>query len=75
MAIQIATATFTGVEDSVDVTWPAMAGDFGIAHGVTVSDAGGPVSVHITNRIATGCTVNPSARFTGVVELVIYDKP
>lgn len=75
MAIQTATATFTGAEDFVAVTWPAMAGSFGIAHGITVTDAQGPVVVWLTGRSSTGATVNTSARFSGSVELTIFDTP
>ena len=75
MAMQSTSSSFTGIEDSLTVTWTAMAGNFGISAGVTVTDALGPVSVALSARTLTGCTITPSARFTGTVELTIFDRP
>ena len=75
MATQTAQATFNGTQDFVDVTWTAMPGNFGIAEGVTISDSEGPVQVWYTNRSATGARVNTSDRFSGTVDLVIFDRP
>ena len=76
MAIQTVTASFAA-EETKAVTWPAMAGNFGIVLGATISVSLGPVSFHIpsTSRSPTGCTINASAPFYGTVELAIWDKP
>jgi hypothetical protein len=71
MATQTATATFDGDEDSVDVTWPAMIANYGIAMGLS----GDNVVVWLSAVTATGATVNTSAQFTGEVDLLIYDRP
>lgn len=75
MAAQSVTAVFNGGQDTVAVTWSAMAGNFAVVAGVTVTDSNGPVVPWLTARTATGCTVNVSDRFTGTVELAIIDKP
>jgi len=74
MATQTATATFTGAEDSVAVTWTAMPGNFGISAGVQITDGSGPVAVSLSSVSSTGATVNTSARFTGTVSLMVWDK-
>jgi hypothetical protein len=75
MAMQNATASFDGSQDSVAVTWPTMTGNYGINHGLAITDAAGPVSIWLTSVSSSGATVNTSARFTGAVDLAIYDKP
>jgi hypothetical protein len=75
MALQVATATFNGTQDTVAVSWTAPIGNFGITAGVTVTDSIGPVVITLESRTSTGCTVRTSARFTGTVELNIWDKP
>lgn len=75
MAINTASVTFTGAEDTLPATWTAMTGNFGIAASVTPTDGSGGVVPWITARTATGCTVNVSQRFAGTVDLVVYDKP
>jgi len=79
MATQQATATFTGVEDTVTVTYPAMPGNFGFSLGVNVTAAApenGPVSADILGApTSTSAVVRPSARFTGTVTVLIWDKP
>lgn len=73
MAIATATATFTGSEDSVAVLWPtAFAVAPSVTAGVDVTD-GATVEVDVVSITATGCTVEASARFTGVVELIASD--
>ena len=76
MAVQIATATFTGVEASVDVTIPTPAGAYGISFGVET--AGGAVIVVAPTPVIAGpntvITVKPSAPFVGTVNLQIWDK-
>lgn len=75
MAVQTATATFTGSEDTVAVTWPAMAGAFGVAASVIVTDGAGVVAVALDgDPTPTGATVRTVARFSGRVELLIYNK-
>jgi hypothetical protein len=74
MAFQTVTATFTGAEDSVAVTFsPAFTGNFSIVHSVTVTDGNGPVFVVLTGRSSSGATVVPSGRFTGTVEVTAND--
>lgn len=75
MAVGTATAIFTGAEDSVAVTWVMVAGSAftappAVTAGVNVSDGGGPVAVDVVSVTTTGATVNPSARFTGTIELI-----
>jgi hypothetical protein len=74
MAMQTARASFTASSTPQALSWTAMAGDFGIAVGVNVTDAFGPVVAWLTSRSATGATVNVSDPFTGTVELIIYDR-
>jgi hypothetical protein len=74
MAFQTVTATFTGAEDSVAVSFsPTFTGNFGIASSVTVTDGNGPVFVVLTGRSGSGATVVPSARFSGTVEISAND--
>jgi hypothetical protein len=72
MAIATATATFTGVEDSVAVVWStAFVGAPTIKQsGVNIADGNGPVSVDLISVTNTGCTVETSGRFTGTVDLI-----
>lgn len=74
MALQQKQASFNGSQDYVDVTWDSMAGDFGLVEAVTITDGQGPILVWYTGRSATGARVNVSARFVGLVDLVIYDR-
>ena len=72
MAIQAVTASFNGTQDSVAVTWP----DLGvvpnsISVGVCTSDGGGAVDVLISALVSSGCTVTPTARFVGTVEIIV----
>lgn len=73
MAIVVATAAFTGAEDTVVVTWstPFLAVPSAPA-GVSVSD-GQTLDVDLTSVTTTGCTVEPTARFVGNVELIASD--
>lgn len=78
MAIATATATFTGVEDSVAVTWSALnTATPAVSAGVCIGDAPlGPVDVDIPSAsiTASGCTVVPSARFVGIIEIIASDQ-
>ncbi len=72
-----ATATFTGAEDSVAVTWNNAFTDttYKIEPGpATVTDGGGAINVAVdgTTISKTGCTVITTARFAGSVDLVAY---
>lgn len=71
MAIVSATATFV-TDDSVDVTWDALGGSYGIVTGLKVTDGEGPVGVWLTAVSDGAATVNASAAFSGTVELLIY---
>lgn len=77
MAITTATATFTGVEDVLDVTWPGITSNPPtVTAGICTSD-GSVVALDpvdgITNLTNAGCTIMPTSRFVGVIELVIED--
>lgn len=74
MATSTATATFTSSQDSVAVTWataftspPTI-----VTAGIVVTDGQGPVSVTIpgASLTSTGCSVEPSGRFAGSVQLI-----
>lgn len=72
MAIQTATATFTGAEDSVAVTWPALGyTPAAISIGPCTSDSLGVVDAFASSVTSTGCTITPTARFTGTVEVIV----
>lgn len=76
MAIATTTATFTGSEDSVAVTWPTLGtATPAVSLGVCISDSPlGVVDADYTNLTASGCTVVPSERFTGTVEIIAVDQ-
>lgn len=75
MAIQTARAFFTGAEDSVAVTWPTLGtATPAVSMGVTTLDAPlGVISASYTTLTASGCTVVPTERFTGTVEVIAMD--
>jgi hypothetical protein len=74
MAIATAVATFTGAEDNTTATWTTPFGIAPLVLGatVTISDGLGPVVVDVPTAsiTTTGCTVETSGRFSGLVELV-----
>lgn len=72
MALATATATFTGVQDTVAVVWSAafIAAPTLVTSGVVITDGSGPVYVDIISVTNTGCTVETSGRFSGAVELI-----
>jgi hypothetical protein len=76
MAIQSQTATFTGAEPYIDITWDDAYGDFKLFCGVTTVDES-VISVSLANPADptlppdnTGVRVVPSALFEGTVEVV-----
>jgi len=75
MAIATATAVFDGTQDSVAVSWStAFAAAPGtVTYGIGISDGGGVIDCDVTSVTSAGCTVEPTARFTGVVELIASD--
>lgn len=73
MAFQDASATFTGSEAYVDITWPAAYVSYQIAQSVLVTDGSGDVVVNVINKTSTGVRVVPSAPFTGSVYLLAYE--
>lgn len=75
MAFKTATATFNGTQDFVDVTWIAMPGLYGISHGILPTDGSTGLVAWLTSVTSAGARVNISSRFSGAVELQIYDKP
>jgi hypothetical protein len=73
MAIVTATATFDGTQDTVAVTWSTpFVSTPGVTAGIGVRD-GQTLDVDITSVTTTGCTVAPTSRFVGVVELIASD--
>jgi hypothetical protein len=76
MALQTATATFTGAEDTVAVSWTAMAGSYVVLPGnPTITDGSGGVLVWLTSVTSSGATVNISDRFSGSVVVTVLDTP
>ena len=76
MAVQSQTATFTGVETYVDITWDDEYDDFKLFCGVVTTD-GTVVPVRLTNPADpllppdnTGVQVEPSALFEGEVNVI-----
>ncbi len=72
-----ATATFTGAEDTVAVSWnnPFTDTTYKVMCGAAnITDGGPPVVVDVdgTTQTTTGITVRTSSRFTGTVDLVAY---
>jgi len=76
MAIVAVTATFTGAEDSVAVTWTALnTATPAVTAGVCLPDTTlGVVDADVTSVSATGCTIVPSDRFVGTVEVIAMDS-
>lgn len=68
-----ATASFTGVEESVAVVWstPFLVAP-SVTHGVGVTD-GQTVDADVISVTTTGCTVVPTGPFAGKVELIASD--
>jgi hypothetical protein len=75
MATATATATFTGAEDTVAVTYAGITSNPPkVFDGAVVTDSGPAPIISITGAPTnTGCTVATSARFTGTVNLLILD--
>lgn len=73
MAIATATATFNGTQDSASVSWSLTAAVPATSAGVCVSDGLGDVDVELTGVSSSGCTVLPTSRFTGTVEIIAMD--
>jgi hypothetical protein len=76
MAIQSQTATFTGVESYVDLTWVDNYTNFRNFVGLSTTD-GSVVAIRLTNPADptlppdnTGVRVEPSATFSGTVDVV-----
>lgn len=79
MAIISTTATFTGAEDSVAVSWTALgtstpAVSLGVAVDTSQPGNTGVVDADFTSLTSSGCTVVPSARFIGTVEVIAMDQ-
>lgn len=76
MSIQSKTATFTGVEDYVDLTWDEQYDDFRNFTGLVTTDGTVP-GFRLTNPANqtlppdnTGVRVEPTATFTGSVSVI-----
>ncbi len=76
MSIQSQTATFTGVEDYVDITWDVEYDEFKLFAGLVTVD-GTVVGFRLTNPAdpllppdATGVRVEPTAMFEGEINVV-----
>lgn len=71
MAIQAVTASFDGSQDTVTVTFSGIVTNPPtVTQGICVND-GQTVSADITSLTNAGCTVAPTARFNGTVELIV----
>lgn len=69
---QLITATFTAV-DNVALTWSNLGGTQYIHAGIPiVTDGGGGVVFHLTNKTSTGATLNASAPWTGTVAVSVF---
>lgn len=75
MAFATERAEFTGAEDYVDITFDERNDEIGFNHGVTPTDGSGPIVVWLTSPTSTSVRVNVSDRFTGYVDVTIYDRP
>jgi hypothetical protein len=75
VAFKTVTASFTGVESSIDVTWSGVSASHEISVGVAPSDGFGAIKPYLTNHYATGATVNVSGVWSGAVKLTITDAP
>lgn len=76
MSVQYKTATFTGVEGYVDLTWDDQYTDFRNFTGLVTTDGTIP-AFRLTNPANqtlppdnTGVRVEPTAAFTGTVEVI-----
>lgn len=74
MAVRTYTATFTGAEDTIAVSF---AGDFSSAPkligGDPVPTDGAVVAITLDSVTSSGCNVNTSGRFSGTVTLIALD--
>ncbi len=72
MAIETLQAVFTPSDDFIDVTTTFTS--YGSVNGVTVSDAMGPIIVSTEDPSAGVIRIRPSENFTGVVNVVVYER-
>ncbi len=79
MAIQSKTATFTGSEDYIDLTWDVAYANFKMFFGLSTTDDSAP-AIRMTNPVNTalppantGVRVEPTARFSGEVSVVCLE--
>lgn len=71
--ILTATATFDGTQDTVAVVWStAFLTTPTVTAGISVSD-GSMLDCDVVSVTTTGCTVAPTGRFIGTVELIAND--
>lgn len=75
MAFTTATATFTGVESSIDVTWSGVGASHLTSVGVVPTDGFGAIKPYLTNHYAGGATINVSGVWSGTVKLTVVDAP
>lgn len=74
MGGQRATASFSGNEDFVDVTWPSSLASYFVTVGAADLGTGGAF-FNITNFTPSGCRVQPLARFNGNAEITVISIP
>ncbi len=72
MAIQSKTATFTGAEDYVDLTWTDTYTTYALLSSAPQT-AGAIPGIKFTSVTGSGLRVEPSARFTGTVDVTIIE--
>jgi hypothetical protein len=69
-------AAFNGTQDTVVISWPATKTNPPklIPGAPTITDGSGGVAIWLTNTSSTGATVNTSARFSGTVDIAVFDE-
>lgn len=82
MATQTKTATFTGAEPYVDLTWDTHYTSFRLIPGAPATTDGSAPAIRVTNPsnpaiapINTGVRVEPSAPFSGTVSVLCIEVP
>lgn len=80
MAYQFATATFTGTEAHVDITWSTHYTSFALIGGSAATTDGSIVGIRLCNPSDptlppdnTGVRIEPTAPFSGTVTIINLD--
>lgn len=75
MAVKTYTATFTGAQQSIDVSLTGLSAQHILQTSVAPSDGFGAVRPWLTNHFSSQCTVNVPALWQGTVSLIAADSP